>query len=130
MTDDFTPASVFNLTHSNSIQTESTFTSTTTNNNRYTVESAPGALTRVTNTLTVYAEDKRILALMCLFAPPLAVFITTGGASRKMVLSLFLYLFFIIPGTLDENSLHYFFWFYICFQVLSSVFIFASWRDH
>ena len=43
-------------------------------------------------------EDKRAVAVICLFLPPLAVFLKTG-ASRKFGLSLLLFAFFIFPGT-------------------------------
>jgi uncharacterized membrane protein YqaE (UPF0057 family) len=42
-------------------------------------------------------EDKRAVAVVCLFLPPLAVFLKTG-ISRKFGLSLLLFAFFIFPG--------------------------------
>lgn len=42
-------------------------------------------------------KDKRFLAVVCLFLPPLAVFLKTG-ISRKFGLSLLLFAFFIFPG--------------------------------
>lgn len=48
--------------------------------------------------LDVVLKDKRVLAVICLFLPPLAVFLKTG-ISRKFGLSLLLFAFFIFPGT-------------------------------
>lgn len=47
--------------------------------------------------LDLFLADKRVLALFCLFLPPLAVFLQTG-LSRKFGLSLLLFAFFIVPG--------------------------------
>lgn len=48
--------------------------------------------------LDLVLRDKRVLAVICLFLPPLAVFLKTG-ISRKFGLSLLLFAFFIFPGT-------------------------------
>ena len=54
--------------------------------------------------MDVFLADKRILALFCLFLPPLAVFLQTGFC-RKFGLSLLLFAFFLFPGILFYNIL-------------------------
>lgn len=45
--------------------------------------------------------DRRVLALFCVFLPPVAVFIQSG-LNRKFALSIVLSLFFWFPGKLDS----------------------------
>lgn len=65
---------------------------------RPTAEQAPNPLlAHLPPQVGVVLADKRAVALVCLFLPPLAVFLRTGFG-RKFGLSLILFAFFIVPG--------------------------------
>lgn len=58
-------------------------------------------------TVSNFFQDRRLLVLTCLFLPPLAVFLKTG-LSKKFVLSLLLFAFFLFPGNFNFNYIFIF----------------------
>ena len=60
----------------------------------------------IPKTVGTFMADRRVLALVCFFLPPLAVLWKTGF-SRKFGLSLILFAFFIFPGTRIYRNTHF-----------------------
>lgn len=65
-------------------------------------------------------EDKRAVAVMCLFLPPLAVFLKTGS-SKKFGLSLILFAFFIFPGI--KTGICYNIFIFICIGIIYAFYV-------
>lgn len=67
-------------------------------------------------------EDKRAVAVMCLFLPPLAVFLKTG-VSKKFGLSLILFAFFIFPGIKKLIFIYYNIFIFICVGIIYAFYV-------